>query len=211
MPEFDSLFTFCRSRAYADDFSDPNVEKQYPPDLELEPVHLDIDLFVDIGNRSASGTVTTTVQARRDGPTTLKLDAVDVEDVTARDPDGNGLTWHYDGSKLVVNWEKPFTVGEQRRVAVAYRVLEPVAGLYFSQPNEAYPDQPWYATSDHETERARHWLPCIDLPNVRTTLDFRLRAEARFTILANGYLVQKVDNGDGTKTAHWKLEQLCPS
>jgi aminopeptidase N len=211
MPEFDSFLAICRSRACADDFSDPNVDEQYPPDLELEPVHLDIDLFVDVAEKSASGTVTTTVQARRSGPTTLKLDAVDFEYITASDADGDGLTWHYDGSKLVVDWEEPFAVGEQRRVAVAYRVHEPVAGLYFSQPNHAYPNQPWYATSDHETELARHWLPCIDLPNVRTKLDFHLRAEARFTILANGYLVQEVDNGDGTKTAHWKLEQLCPS
>ena len=150
MPDFDSRFAFFRSRAYTDDFSDPNVEQHYPPDLELEPVHLDIDLMIDIASSTASGTVTTTVQARSDGPTKLKLDAVYFEDITASDADGNGLTWHYDGSRLVVNWERPFTAGEQRRVAVAYRVVEPAAGLYFSQPNEAYPDQPWYASSDHE-------------------------------------------------------------
>ena len=29
-------------RAGWDDFNNPAVEEQYPPDLELEPVHLDI-------------------------------------------------------------------------------------------------------------------------------------------------------------------------
>jgi aminopeptidase N len=211
MPDLDSIRAHWRQRASDNDFSDPNVEEHYPPDLELEPIHLDIDLFVDVAHATASGKVTHTVQARRDGPTVLKLDAVDFEELEARDPDGNGLTWHYDGRALTLEWAAPFSAGEQRRAEIAYRVTEPVAGLYFSRPNEAYPDQPWYAASDHETERARHWLPCLDLPNVRTTLDFHLRAESRFTILANGLLVEEEKHGDGTKTAHWRLEQLCPS
>jgi aminopeptidase N len=211
MNDLEFIRAHWRQRALDDDFSDPNVEAHYPPDLELEPIHLEIELFVDVANATVSGSVTNTVKARRDGPTTLKLDAVDFEELDVRDPDGNPLAWHYDGRTLELQWTAPFSVGEQRRVQVAYCVTEPVAGLYFSKPNEAYPDQSWYAASDHETERARHWLPCIDLPNVRTTLDFHLRAESRFTILANGLLVEEKDNGDGTKTAHWKLEQLCPS
>jgi aminopeptidase N len=202
---------YCRRGICADDFSAPGVEAQYPPDLELEPKHLDIALFVDVAHQTVSGHVTTTVRARCNGPTILKLDAVDFEDVDVRDPDGNELSWRYDGHKLTVQWTEPFTAAEQRRAEVAYRVVEPTSGLYFSRPDDAYPDQAWYATSDHETERARHWLPCVDLPNVRTPLDFHLRAESRFTILANGLLVEETDHGDGTKTAHWKLEQLCPS
>lgn len=211
MPNIDLTQFYQRHRGFVDEFAGPGAEEHYPPDLELEPVHLDIDLYIDVANQTASGCVTTTVTARREGPTVLALDAVDLTDVSARDPDGRALNWHYDGKALTLHWREPFEAGEQRRAEVAYRVTEPVAGLYFSQPNAAYPEQPWYAASDHETERARHWLPCIDLPNVRTTLDFHLRAESRFTILANGYLVEEKENGDGTKTAHWKLEQLCPS
>ena len=39
------------------DFTNPNVAEQYPPDLELEPVHLDIDLYVDVGREEARGRV----------------------------------------------------------------------------------------------------------------------------------------------------------
>jgi len=211
MPDLEISSFYCKDRTFNDDFSDPNLEAHYPPDLELEPIHLNIDLFFDLDAKSASGSVTTTVRAHHDGPRTLKLDAVDFQDVKVRDPDGRKLSWDYDGSKLVIHWEQPFAQDEERRVEVAYRVDNPVAGLYFSRPDQAYPDQPWYVSSDHETERARYWLPCIDLPNVRTALDFYLRAEDRFTILANGYLVEEETHTDGTKTAHWKLEQLCPS
>lgn len=192
-------------------FDDPSLPEHYPPDLELEPTHLLIDLYISIPARSVGGRVTTTVVARHAGELTLKLDAVDFEDLSVRDLGDHVLNWQYDGRKLIISWETPFAAQERRQIEVAYRVIAPTAGLYFALPDEAYPNQPYYMVSDHETEKARHWLPCIDLPNVRTTLDLRLRADARFTILANGILVEESEQGDGTKTAHWRLEQPCPS
>ena len=212
MPQIDRLKYHRRwTQFQASDFEDRTVPEQYPPDLELEPIHLDIDLHVDLIEESIAGTVTTTVVARRDGPTDLELNAVDFLDVAVDGRDGHELAWTYDGRKLKIHWTDSFAAGERRQVAVAYKVVKPVDGLYFSQPDDAYPSRAWYVASDHETERARHWLPCIDLPNVRTTLDFHLRAEARFTILANGLLTEETPHRDGTKTAHWRLEQLCPS
>ncbi|MCA9969650.1 MAG: HEAT repeat domain-containing protein [Anaerolineales bacterium] len=199
------------ARAAGRDFDDPRLEVHYPPHLELEPEHLDVDLFVDVPQKRISGTVTNRVRARRGGPRTLELDAVDFDEVRVADPDGHVLRWQYDGRKLRITWEAPFAAGEVRRAAVSYQVTEPTSGLYFSMPDAAYPQQACYAASDHETERARHWLPCIDLPNVRTQLDFHLRAEARLTILANGRLLREETHADGTKTAHWQLTQLCPS
>ena len=192
-------------------FYDPQTPPQYPPDLVMEPVHLDIDLFVDIAGEQASGKVTTTVLSRGQGASRLVLDAIAFEDVRVRDLDDHELEWSYDGRKLAINWIVPIKPGEQRRVEVAYRVIRPVDGIHFSQPNTLYPRQAWYAITDHETERARYWLPCIDEPSVRTALDFHLRTESRFTILANGYLVDEIEHEDGTKTAHWRLEHLCPS
>jgi aminopeptidase N len=151
------------------------------------------------------------VRARHAGPTELKLDAVEFLDLEVRDADGRPLAWRYDGDKITANWREPFAAGEERRLAVTYRVDEPADGLLFSRPDDAYPSQPLYAATDHETERARHWLPSVDLPSVRTTLDFHLRADERFTILANGLLIEETAHSDGTKTAHWRLEQLCPS
>ena len=192
-------------------FEDQGLPEHYPPDLELEPTHLFIDLYVSIPARSVGGRVTTTVVAKHAGSLTLKLDAVDFDDLSVRDLGDNALNWQYDGSKLRITWNTPFAAQESRQVEIAYRVVAPTSGLYFGLPDDSYPNQPYYMLSDHETERARHWLPCIDLPNVRTTLDLRLRADARFTILANGYLVEETEQGDGTKTAHWRLEQPCPS
>lgn len=210
MPILDGTHA-CGCRSNHRDFTLPGADAHYPPDLELEPVHLDIDLHVDLAAEAISGTVTTTVDARRAGPRTLELHAVDFQDLEVRDADGRPLVSHYDGRKIDVTWTEPFAAGESRRLAIRYRVERPVTGLFFSRPTAEQPDEPWYAATDHETERARHWLPCIDLPNVRARLDFHLRAESRFTILANGALQGETDHGDGTKTAHYRLVQRCPS
>ncbi|MFN2134937.1 MAG: M1 family aminopeptidase, partial [Candidatus Promineifilaceae bacterium] len=200
-----------RSRRSALASFDPSIPAQYPPDLLLEPLHLDIDLQVDIAGEQAAGRVVTTVIGRGWEADKLVLDAVGFEDVAVRDVDGHAVTWHYDGQKLTIRWAEPFAKNEQRRVEVAYQIVKPVDGLIFSGPDAAYPDRARYVVTDHESERARYWLPCVDLPQVRTTLDFFLRAGTQMTILANGALVDEVDHDDGTKTAHWRLEQRCPS
>lgn len=204
----------CRCAAHSaprDGFSSKSARKHYPPDLCLEPIHLDIDLFVEPEHERASGTVTTTVLAHVTGPRSITLDAVDFEDVEVHDPDGAEVSHSYDGKKLRIVWEEPFRRYEDRRVAVSYRVEQPVSGLFFSHPTDDYPDRPYWAATDHETERARHWLPCIDHLNVRTSLTFHLRADERFHILANGALKETEARDDGTKVAHWELDFPCPS
>ncbi|MFN8440781.1 MAG: M1 family aminopeptidase [Caldilineaceae bacterium] len=195
----------------SDPFNEPGIEKQYPPDLELEPQHVEIDLSLDIPAASATGRVTTTVQARHAGADSLILHAVDFQDVAVTSGNAQTIQWRYDGTQFTIHWQNGFAAGEQRTVTIAYRVVKPTAGLYFSYPDTQYPNAPTYAATDHETERARYWLPCVDLPNVRTTLDIRLRSKAEHTILANGYLVGETAQGDGSKSVHWRLEQRCPS
>jgi aminopeptidase N len=192
-------------------FDPARFSPHYPPDLGLEPLHLEIDLQLDLAAATAQGCVTTRVQAQRAGVQELVLNAVDLQVSRVEDSEGHDLWWRSDGKQLTIRWPQPFAKGAQAEARVHYRVTAPTTGLYFSQPTPENPDAPWYAVTDHETERARHWLPCIDLPNVRTALDFHLRADSRFTILANGYHVKDTDHGDGTKTTHYRLEQRCPS
>lgn len=209
MPVADDRYACLDRRTDQNAFS--SAQRHYPPDLELEPVHLDVDLHVDLEGQTVCGTVTNSVRAKVPGNHAITLNAVDFRDVVVAGSDNQKLQWTYDGHRIRVTWKKPFECGEERQVAVTYLVERPSTGLYFSKPNTAYPNARWFATTDHETERARHWLPCVDFPAVRTPLDFHLRAEKRFTILANGSLAKEVEHSNGTKTAHWRLEQPCAS
>ncbi len=202
----------CRFRASADQaFHLPNPEPHYAPDLGLEPVHVDVALGFDLAGRQAAGAVTTTVLAHRDGLRSLTLDAVSFLDVDVVDPDGHDLTFRYDGERLHITWAEALHLDERRRVEVRYRVIDPLTGMTFSWPDDVHPDRPRFCGTDHETERARYWLPCVDHPSVRTPLDLHLRAGSEYTILANGLETEREEHDDGTTTSHWHLEQPCPS
>jgi len=203
--------TFASLQRHAGEFAPPGVEPHHSPDLTLEPKHLDLDVHIDVDRRRVSGTVTHTVIARTEGATELLLHGVDLEIAQVEDPDGHALSWGYDGRELAIDWADGVPRGAERRVAVTWSVVRPVTGIDFSGPTETTPDRERWAATDHETERARHWLPCLDHLAVRTTLDLRIRSASDLTILANGLLVAREDHGDGTATAVWRLEQPCPA
>lgn len=200
----------CRRQSH-DGFAGKGAASHYPPDLSIEPIHIDIDVRVDVDESKAAGTVTHTLAVNTSGAKTLKLDAVDLNVTDVTDRGGAAITWRNTGEHLIVTWEDALERGDERELAITYSVDQPRAGLYFSKPDAAYPNRPRWACTDHETERARHWLPTVDHPQVRAKLDFHLRADASFEILANGVLVGEDKHDDGTKTAHWKLDWPCPS
>lgn len=190
------------------EFAPSSADKHYAPDLRLEPVHLELDFHVDISKETIRGAVVHTIRCNDAGADAITLHGVDLRELEVPT---DGVTSSYDGAQLQLVWKKPFERGEQRTVEIRYAVESPASGLFFSSPSEALPDAPVFAVTDHETERARHWLCTIDLPSVRPTLVIRLRADAALTILANGIQTEETQHDDGTKTATWTLEQRCPS
>lgn len=193
-------------------FALPDAQLHYAPDLPLEPEHLRLQLQLDVPGLRAWGEVAHTVIARRPGKHTLVLHGEALLDVDVRGalPD-ESLAWHYDGHELRVAFERPFEEGERRVVHVRYAVIEPSTGLLFSRPTPTAPQAPLFAATDSETERARHWMPCVDLPSARPRLDVHLRVPASYTALGPGALVGETAHEDGTKTAHWRLDAPCPS
>lgn len=194
--------TIHSSRA-GGNFSSPGVTSKYAPDLGLEPVDLALSVRLDLPARTVHGEVTTTVLVRDPGAT-LRLDAIDLRDVRVSDPDGHALDWHYDGEHVEVQWLDEPEPGDRRRVTVTWNVTAPLSGMMFGD------DGTWCAT-DHETERARYWLPCVDHPNVRTTLAIDIRASQSLTALANGSKAGTEDHEDGTRTTRWTLDFPCPA
>lgn len=198
------------SRRLRAEFGSAATVDQYPPDRGVEPVDLEIRLAIDLEGQSAAGSVTHRVVGRRSDARSLRLDAVAFEEVEV---EGDAaLRWSYDGEAITITWDKPFAVDEERSLTVRYRVSSPSTGILFSKPTELQPGSPWFAAVDNETERARYWLPCVDHPSVRPTLSFHLRADKRWTILANGLCTgEVVDESSGAKTSSWRLDQGCPS
>ena len=208
------LDLFQLKYGHGDGFTIPGAEKHYPPDLELEPIHLDIDLLVDLEVQAASGTVTVTVTARRDGPTQLALHAVSFEDVVGarrrRARLGLAATM---GRRSRSTGPNRSAGARRRRVAVSYRVERPGSGLYFSKPVGGLPERAAGSRSPTTRPSARGTgCPASTCPTRDRCLDFHLRAAgpaSRSWPTARSWA--RPNTSDGTKTAHWRLDFPCPS
>lgn len=191
-----------------DPFTDAYATRHYQPRLPLRPTHLSIDLSFDIPNRSARGHVTHTARAQWSGANTLHLNAEDFEDISVSSPDDDRLSFTYDGHVVQIVFSVPLLKDQVVTVCVNYAVTDPIDGLVFSRGKDGH-----FVVSDHETERARYWLPVVDHPTVRTTLSFTLRTLAadQLVALANGYLVSEDTSTDGVKVTKWEMKQITPS
>ena len=123
---------------------------------------------------------------------------------------GDVSSWDYNGSLITIHWETPFAPLEARSLSISYKVVRPVAGLYFDVPSPEYPNRVLHAITDNETERCRYWLPCIDFPAVRTTLSFSLTAPSNMKAFANGTLLSET-LANNLVTTEYRCETPCPS
>jgi len=68
---------------------------------------------------------------------------------------------------------------------------------------------------DNWPDRARNWLPCVDHPSDKATVDFIISAPDHYKIVGNGYLFSEYPE-TGTKekfrkVTHWKEEVAIPT
>ena len=149
---------------------------------------------------------------------TLVLDAkgFDLHQVKLNGADGPGLKYNYDGQQLAVVLDKTYTKEDTYSVFIDYTATPSASGgssaitsdkgLFFinSTGKEDKPQQIW---TQGETEHNSRWFPTIDKPNERCTQEIFLTVEDRFVTLSNGLLISAEDNGDGTRTDYWKMDQ----
>jgi aminopeptidase N len=192
-------------------FARPHTRPSYAPDLCLEPTHLELHITPDIPARTLRCEATHTVRARAGGRRLLRLDAVDMEVHEVVSDDGHSLSHRHDGTVLELTWDAPVPAGEERRFTVRWTVEDPLAGLVFGGDSASTPGAGAFVATDHETERARYWLPCVDHPSARTTLELHLTVPEEHRALASGAKVGELVHDDGTRTVHWSLDFPCPA
>lgn len=191
--------------APASAFSPDDAPLHYAPDERIELLFLTLDLRVDLEAERVSGTVTHRVRGRA-GAAKLTLDAVEIDILEVR-----GAAHATHARHLVLSWAEPFEDGEEREVTIGFRVEKPRAGVYFSMPSESRPDAATFAVTDHETERARYWLPTVDHPSARPRLRTTITARDELTVLANGRYLESQAVEPGWKKITYELDAPCPS
>ena len=109
------------------------------------------------------------------------------------------LKWNHSGDKIMITLTDSLKAGSQGIFSIEYSG-EPVDGLIISK--NKYGDRTFFA--DNWPDRARNWIPCVDHPYDKATVDFIITSPDHYEVVGNGYLVEESCMPEHTKLTHWK-------
>ncbi len=199
--ELESICRYC-GRDHAAEAADTGAASaKYAPDRLVDVAHIKIDVTPDFKKRTIAATTTLTFAPISKPVEELTLDAemLDIQEVVASLPLADYVaTDHH----LTLLFAEPIPVGKTSTVTITY-TAEPKKGLYFRTPELGYPEQDIHIWTQGETHEARHWFPCFDYPNERSTTEVICTVPEGMVVVSNGRNMGETQRSDGTKTVRW--------
>jgi aminopeptidase N len=169
---------------------------------DVDVLHYRVDLALPASGSEIRATAELTVRAVTTPLPELRLDfaGLTVDGVTV---DGIAATWQRTADQLTVTTRR--TTADPFRVAIRYHGV-PKDGL-FLQANK-HGDASAFA--DNWPNRAHYWIPSVDHPSDKATVEFIVTAPARYDVIANGTRLETTTLPDGLKRTHWSEATRIP-
>lgn len=176
-------------------------ENAEPREHELDVERVVVDVKFDPPKGEVKGKVTHYFKVLREKADSVFFDApgIEIEKVTL---DGRDIK--YKTVETGVYVYHPFTWTQRGALMFTYKAT-PRKGVYFigwNDPKNKSRKQIWTQGQgiDH-----RYWIPCYDDANDKVLSETIVTFDATYQVLSNGQKVEEKDNGDGTKTWHYKM------
>jgi len=148
----------------------------------------------------------------------LRLNAkgMDIRKITLK---GKGadvpLTFSYDGLTVAISLDRMYKHTESYTLSIEYTAKpneikgrrKNEKGLYFINPDSSEKGKPVQIWTQGEPESASCWFPTLDQPGQKTTQEMVITAPSAYVTLSNGRLTSQKNNGDGTRTDTWRMDQ----
>ena len=182
-------------------FTDEASKPQWLRARNFEVTHLKLEITVDDQAHTVEGSSTLSLRAIPGKTREVVLDAAHMEIRGVYDGSGAALDYDYDDRKLTVLLKRAPRANGKASVRVDY-FTKPQKGLYFIEPDEAYPDKPRVIWSQGESEDNHHWFPGLDHPTNKLTSEVVLTVREHLMGLANGAQLSET-RADGWVTTHW--------
>ncbi len=190
---------------------------KYIRSRDFDTKHIALDLKFDWESEKTIGIEEFTFSPLKPGFKELVLDAGLMEFGSIKLKNGEDLEFEYDevDSRLSIKFEKALGVSDTVTVVINYRTkgtdvpntaVNGGGGLRFVKPTKEDPKRPMQIWSQGESEYNRFWFPSYDYPNDFRTTELTATVKKPLMVISNGSLVETKDNGDGTRTFHWKMD-----
>lgn len=197
------IFLFLFGAPQISAFENKNVNRPRTVDIE----HYTIRLNFDRRTKTVFGDSTVRFLPLSENFKTLELDANNLKFESVKlEPAGTDLIYKTLGDKIFVTLDKSYGRGDVISVRFKY-AAQPKKGIYFvgeqkSRGKIIRHQQIW---TQGEAEETHHWLPSFDFPDEKATTEQFITARTGETVIANGELLETIDNKNGTQTFHYKM------
>jgi aminopeptidase N len=184
--------------------------EHFTRDRTYDVIHIKLELNLDERQKTVDGKVTTKFAPLRPNLNEFVLDAAEMKIKRVYLADGRELKFNFDtlAQKLKIYLDRSYSFKDTLSVIVEYFVSNPRKGLYFIQPDSAYPDKPYQIWSQGQPEDNHYWFPCYDFPNDKATSELIATVKKNFVVISNGKLLSVSDDAKkGLRTYHWYMDK----
>lgn len=109
------------------------------------------------------------------------------------------------GDKLEILFATPIKKDEKKTIVIEYKGI-PTDGLIISK--NKYGKRTFFA--DNWPNRAHHWIPCVDDPADKASVEFIVTAPSHYQVVSNGIQIEETNLPDNKKLTHWKEDVPLP-
>jgi aminopeptidase N len=180
--------------------------RHYAPDRHVDIRHLKLDVQPDFKARTVRGTATLRFVPIAQPLKSLRLDGVQLTVHAVRGT--VAIARHSaDEETVTIVFDHALPVGVEAEIEIDYSA-EPAKGLYFRTAEMGFPAGDTHCWTQGEPHEARHWYPCFDSPNERSSTEVICHVPADMTVLSNGSLIsERASSHAGLKRVHWRQDQ----
>jgi aminopeptidase N len=118
--------------------------------------------------------------------------------------DKGPVKWIHANDKITITFSAPVVSGIVE-LTIDYSGI-PADGLIIS--NNKFGKRTFFA--DNWPDRGHNWLPCIDHPYDKSTVDFIITSPDHYKVVGSGYLVEESSMPHHTRLTHWKEDVPLP-
>ena len=176
------------------------------PDATIDVLNYQFELTLSDSSNLIKGRATITVRILKDA-TSIEFDLINVDAkekgmIAHRAFENNaGINSIHGNDKLILKPTKTFKKGETRRFELLYEGI-PRDGLIIG-PNK-YKRRGFFA--DNWPNRARNWIPVVDHPADKASVEFIVIAPSHYQVVANGIQIEETILNEQFKLTRYREE-----
>jgi len=177
----------------------------------LDVQHYVFSLQLNATDANVKGSALVTIRFRKE-VSEFQLDLVKKDaagkgmTVSAVSENGHAFQFEHNKESLTIRFPRATKLDDVHTFQIDYQGI-PADGLIID--NNKFGDRTFFG--DNWPNRAHHWLPTVDHPSDKASVEFIVTAPQELQVIGNGVQVEETNLDNGLKLTHWRETVLLPT